>query len=201
MRTSGSEGGRRKPTRENADRAPPADPTPACRPGRGSAARPSSRGLYAPAASSAGPPAAARGADNAAGALEQATRRRKHRNGGDPRGPGPPQRPRIQVTCPSPTPDDSSTRAPVASAGAVGSSLRRRRRPGPGQVLQARGPFWRDGPWKDRDDLETATAQWVNWYNRTRPHRANPDDLSPAAAEHRYHRNHTTTTAAPPATA
>ena len=56
---------------------------------------------------------------------------------------------------------------------------------------------WRDGPWKDRDDLETATAQWVNWYNRTRPHRANPDDLSPAAAEHRYHRNHTTTAAAP----
>ena len=48
-----------------------------------------------------------------------------------------------------------------------------------------------------RDDLETATAQWVNWYNRTRPHRANPDDLSPAAAEHRYHRNHTTTAAAP----
>jgi len=41
----------------------------------------------------------------------------------------------------------------------------------------------------------------VNWYNRTRPHRANPDDLSPAAAEHRYHRNRTTTTAATPATA
>lgn len=69
-----------------------------------------------------------------------------------------------------------------------------------GKSLQARGPFWRDGPWKDRDDLETATAQWVSWYNRTRPHRANPDDLSPAAAEHCYHRNHTTT-AAPPATA
>ena len=66
---------------------------------------------------------------------------------------------------------------------------------------ELRGPFWRDGPWKDRDDLGTATAQWVNWYNRTRPHRANPDDLSPAAAEHRYHRNHTITTAAPPATA
>ena len=46
-----------------------------------------------------------------------------------------------------------------------------------------------------------ATARWVNWYNRTRPHRANPDDLSPAAAEHRYHRNRTTTTAATPATA
>ena len=70
-----------------------------------------------------------------------------------------------------------------------------------GKPLQARGPFWRDGPWKDRDDLETATAQWVNWYNRTRPHRANPDDLSPAAAEHRYQRTHTTTAAAAPATA
>ena len=33
-----------------------------------------------------------------------------------------------------------------------GLLLRRRRRRGPGQVLQARGPFWRDGPWKDRDD-------------------------------------------------
>ena len=60
---------------------------------------------------------------------------------------------------------------------------------------------WRDGPWKDRDDLETATARWVNWYNHTRPHRANPDDLSPTAAEHRYHRNHTTTTTTTPATA
>ena len=46
-----------------------------------------------------------------------------------------------------------------------------------------------------------ATASWVDWYNHTRPHRANPDDLSPAAAEHRYHRNHTTTTAAASATA
>ncbi|WP_168708072.1 hypothetical protein [Actinomyces procaprae] len=40
------------------------------------------------------------------------------------------------------------------------------------------------------------TAQWVNRRNRSRLHRANPDDLSPAA-EHRHHRNHTTT---PPAT-
>ena len=69
-----------------------------------------------------GPPAAARGTDNAVGAPGQAIRARKDREGGDPPGPGPPQRPRIQATCPSPTPDDSSTRAPVASAGAVGSS-------------------------------------------------------------------------------
>ena len=55
---------------------------------------------------------------------------------------------------------------------------------------------WRDGPWKGRDDLEAATARWVNWYNHTRPHLTNDDDLSPAA-EHRYHRNHTTTTTTP----
>ena len=63
--------------------------------------------------------------------------------------------------------------------------------------LQARGPFWRDGPWKGRDDLEAATARWVNWYNHTRPHLTNDDDLSPAAAEHRHHRNHTTTATTP----
>jgi len=77
-----------------------------------------------------------------------------------------------------------------------GLLLRQRRRRGSGQVLQARGPFWRDGPWKGRDDLEAATARWVNWYNHTRPHLTNDDDLSPAAAEHRYHRNHTTTATA-----
>ena len=56
---------------------------------------------------------------------------------------------------------------------------------------------WRDGPWKGRDDLEAATARWVNWYNHTRPHLTNDDDLSPAAAEHRHHRNHTTTATTP----
>ena len=83
-----------------------------------------------------------------------------------------------------------------ASAGAVGSSYDNAAAEALGKSYK-RELVWRDGPWKDRDDLETATAQWVNWYNRTRPHRANPDDLSPAAAEHRYHRNHTTTAAAP----
>jgi len=38
-------------------------------------------------------------------------------------------------------------------------------------------------------------------YNRTRPHRTNLDDISLAAAEHRYHRNHTTAAAAAPTTA
>ena len=87
-----------------------------------------------------------------------------------------------------------------ASAGAVGSSYDNAAAEALNKSYK-RELVWRDGPWKDRDDLETATAQWVNWYNRTRPHRANPDDLPPAAAEHRYHRNHTTTAAAAPATA
>ena len=87
-----------------------------------------------------------------------------------------------------------------ASAGAVGSSYDNAAAEALNKSYK-RELVWRDGPWKDRDDLETATAQWVNWYNRTRPHRANPDDLPPAAAEHRYNHNHTTTTAAAPATA
>jgi len=51
---------------------------------------------------------------------------------------------------------------------------------------------WRDGPWKGRDDLETATARWVDWYNRTRPHLTNDDDLPPTTVEHRYNHNHPT---------
>ena len=37
-----------------------------------------------------------------------------------------------------------------------------------------------------RDDLEAATSAWVNWYNHVRPHRTNPDELPPAAAENHY---------------
>ena len=53
---------------------------------------------------------------------------RKHRDGGRPPGAWSTTATTAASTCPSPTPGDSSTRAPVASAGAVGSSLRRRRR-------------------------------------------------------------------------
>ena len=28
------------------------------------------------------------------------------------------------------------------------------------------------GPWKGLDDVEIATAEWVHWYNTTRPHSA-----------------------------
>ena len=95
-----------------------------------------------------GPPAAAQGTDNAAGAPGQAIRARKDREGGDPRGPGTTT---VASACPSPTPDDSSTRAPVASAGAVGSSYAGAAHSG--KPLQARGPFWRDDPRRDRDAL------------------------------------------------
>lgn len=40
-----------------------------------------------------------------------------------------------------------------------------------------------------------ATASWVDWYNHTRPHRANPDELPPVTVEDRHY-NHTTTPAA-----
>ena len=83
-----------------------------------------------------------------------------------------------------------------ASAGAVGSSYDNAAAEALNKSYK-RELVWRDGPWKDRDDLETATARWVDWYNRTRPHRANPDDLSPTTVEHRYNHNHTTT---PPTT-
>ena len=88
-----------------------------------------------------GPPAAARGTDNAASAPGQALRARKDREGGDPRGPGTTT---VASACPSPAPDDSSARAPVASAGAVGSSYAGAAARALGKSLQARGPFWRD---------------------------------------------------------
>ncbi|ERH30277.1 hypothetical protein HMPREF1550_01717 [Actinomyces sp. oral taxon 877 str. F0543] len=99
-------------------------------------------------------------------------------------------------TCPSPTPDDSSKRGPGASAGAVGSSYDNAAAEALNKSYK-RELVWRDGPWKGRDDLETATARWVDWYNRTRPHLTNDDDLPPTTVEHRYNHNHTTT---PPTT-
>ena len=148
-----------------------------------------------PAGSSAGPPARAWGTDNAGSALEHAIQARKERGGADLEGLVHHSDHGSQYL------SIAYTRRLVqegieASAGAVGSSYDNAAAEALNKSYK-RELVWRDGPWKDRDDLETATAQWVNWYNRTRPHRANPDDLSPAAAEHRYHRNHTTT---PPTT-
>ena len=92
------------------------------------------------------------------GALEQAIWTRKHRDGGDLEG-------LVHHS------DHGSQYLSIAYTGRLvdegtgrlgrsrGLLLRQRRRRGPQQVLQARGPFWRDGPWKDRDDIETATAR------------------------------------------
>ena len=168
--------------------------SPTCRPGRGSATPPSSW-TCSPAGSSAGPPAAAWTPTTRSAPWSRRSGRARTAGAATSRARSTTATTDLS-TCPSPTPDDSSTRAPVASAGAVGSSYDNAAAEALGKSYK-RELVWRDGPWKDRDDLETATAQWVNWYNRTRPHRANPDDLSPAAAEHRYHRNHTTPAAAP----
>ncbi|ERH25345.1 hypothetical protein HMPREF1550_02655 [Actinomyces sp. oral taxon 877 str. F0543] len=149
-----------------------------------------------PAASSAGPPARARGTDNAGSALEHAIQARKERGGADleglvhhcdhgskspvhrlhpttrPRGdPGPPPEPWAPpTTTPPPRPSTSPTNANSSGATAPGRT--------------ATTPA-------------TATARWVDWYNRTRPHLTNDDDLPPTTVEHRYNHNHTTT---PPTT-
>ena len=44
------------------------------------------------------------------------------------------------------------------------------------------------------EGIEASTASWVEWYNHTRPHRTNPDELPPATVEDRYY-DHTTTPA------
>ena len=116
--------------------------------------------------------------------------------GRGPGGAGAPLRPRIQVTCPSPTPDDSSTRAS-------------RHRPEPWVPPTTTPPPrpWASptsasssgatAPGRDAPTPATATARWVDWYNRTRPHLTNDDDLPHTTVEHRYNHNHTTT---PPTT-
>ena len=120
--------------------------------------------------------------------------------GRGPGGAGAPLRPRIQVTCPSPTPDDSSTRAsrhrPEPWAPPTTTPP-----PRPSTSPTSASSSGATAPGRDAPTPATATARWVDWYNRTRPHLTNDDDLPPAAAEHRYNHNHTTTTAAAPATA
>lgn len=44
--------------------------------------------------------------------------------------------------------------------------------------------------WKGRNEVEAATADWVSWYNTTRPHRYNPGCMAPAAAEALYYDTH-----------
>ena len=46
-------------------------------------------------------------------------------------------------------------------------------------------------PWKGIDDLELATAEWVDWFTHRRPFEY-CDDLTPAEAEHAYYARHQT---------
>ena len=99
------------------------------------AAPPSSRGLFSRRI--VGWATSSRTASNAASAPGRAIWARKGRGGGDTRGPDPPRWP---VPVHRPAPDDSSTRAPVASAESRGLLLRGRRRPGPGRAPASAGP-------------------------------------------------------------
>ena len=44
-------------------------------------------------------------------------------------------------------------------------------------------------PWKGIDDLEIATAEWVDWFNHRRPFEY-CDDLTPVEAEAAYYAHH-----------
>ncbi len=175
VRTTGPAKGNPVPARPAAPRLPPPpaqtgagwSTSPACRPGRGSAAPPSSRGLFSRRivgwATSSRTGHRQRGRRPRAGdPAAQAPRRRR------PRGPGTTT---VASACPSPTPDDSSTRAPVASAGAVGSSYA-------GAAAEALGKSYKRGarsgataPGRTATTPGTATAQWVN---RCQPHPTPP---------------------------
>ena len=48
------------------------------------------------------------------------------------------------------------------------------------------GPGWWCSPSSRPSEVERETAQWVHWYNTTRPHSSPLDYLSPTAYEQRY---------------
>lgn len=50
-------------------------------------------------------------------------------------------------------------------------------------------------PWKGFDDLEIATAEWIDWFNRRRPFEY-CDDLTPVEAEQAHYRHHQTSATA-----
>jgi putative transposase len=46
------------------------------------------------------------------------------------------------------------------------------------------------GPWRSFEQLELATARWVEWYNQRRLH-SSIGDVPPAEFESTYYREHT----------
>jgi putative transposase len=50
-------------------------------------------------------------------------------------------------------------------------------------------------PWKRLDDLEIATAEWVDWFYHRRPFEY-CDDLTPAEAERAHYAHHQTSATA-----
>jgi putative transposase len=47
--------------------------------------------------------------------------------------------------------------------------------------------IWPHGPWRDRDHLEAAVLDWVDWFNTERTHES-IDDLTPLQAEDLHYR-------------
>jgi putative transposase len=50
--------------------------------------------------------------------------------------------------------------------------------------------IWPHGPWRDRDHLEPAVLDWVDWFNNERPHES-IDDLTPIQVENLHYRYRT----------
>jgi len=82
----------------------------------------------------------------------------------------------------------------VASVGSKGDSYDNAMAEALNSLYKAELVFL-DGPWRDRDHLEAATADWVHWFNTQRLH-SMLDYQTPAEVETDYHWTETDTSAA-----
>lgn len=57
------------------------------------------------------------------------------------------------------------------------------------ELIRSRHILAVKGPWKYLDDVESAVAEWVDWYNTSRLH-GSLDDISPAEYEAAYYAEH-----------
>ena len=74
------------------------------------------------------------------------------------------------------------------STGAVGSSSKTPW-PSPSSASTRPNSSSHVGPWRSFDDLEIATAEWVDWFNHHRPFEY-CDDLTPVEAEQAHYAHH-----------